>query len=90
MRAAAVLRGKLWGYPWMIGFLLLFIEYQLYRISVDPAVGMIDLTIFDAVLAGWRSANGNDTATRRKGLTPAGQLHARHSGDPKPPAGWSS
>jgi uncharacterized membrane protein len=47
---AAVLRGKLWAYPWMIGFLLLFISYQLYRIAVDPTVGMIALTIFDAVL----------------------------------------
>ena len=47
---AAVLRGKLWAYPWMIGFLLLFIGYQLYRIAVDPTVGMIALTVFDAVL----------------------------------------
>ncbi|MGB7981481.1 MAG: DUF2127 domain-containing protein [Candidatus Nanopelagicales bacterium] len=47
---AAVLRGKLWAYPWMIGFLLLFIGYQLYRIAVDPTAGMIALTIFDAVL----------------------------------------
>lgn len=47
---AAVLRGKLWAYPWMIGFLLLFIGYQLYRIAVDPTVGMIALTVFDAAL----------------------------------------
>lgn len=47
---AAVLRGKLWAYPWMIGFLLLFIGYQLFRIAVDPTVGMIALTIFDAIL----------------------------------------
>jgi uncharacterized membrane protein len=47
---AAVLRGKLWAYPWMIGFLILFIGYQLYRIAVDPTAGMIALTIFDAVL----------------------------------------
>ena len=47
---AAVLRGKLWAYPWMIGFLLLFIGYQLYRIAIDPTAGMIALTIFDAVL----------------------------------------
>jgi uncharacterized membrane protein len=47
---AAVLRGKLWAYPWMIGFLLVFIGYQLYRIAVDPTAGMIALTIFDVVL----------------------------------------
>lgn len=46
----AVLRGKLWAYPWMIGFLILFIAYQLYRIAVDPTSGMIALTMFDAVL----------------------------------------
>jgi uncharacterized membrane protein len=47
---AAVLRGKLWAYPWMIGFLLVFIGYQLYRIAVDPTAGMIALTIFDALI----------------------------------------
>ena len=28
---AALLRNKLWAYPWMIGFLLIFIIYQIYR-----------------------------------------------------------
>jgi uncharacterized membrane protein len=46
----AVLRGRLWAYPWMIGFLILFIGYQLYRIAVDPTAGMIALTIFDVFL----------------------------------------
>ena len=47
---AAVLRGRLWAYPWMIGFLILFIGYQLYRIAVDPTTAMIALTLFDVVL----------------------------------------
>lgn len=47
---AAVLRGRLWAYPWMIGFLILFIGYQLYRIAVDPTAAMIALTVFDVVL----------------------------------------
>jgi uncharacterized membrane protein len=40
----------------MIVVLLLFIGYQLYRISFDPTAGLIALTIFDAVivLLTWR------------------------------------
>lgn len=46
----AVLRDRLWAYPWMIGFLLAFIGYQLYRIAVQPTPGMIALTVFDALI----------------------------------------
>ena len=48
--AAAILRGKLWAYPWMIGFLILFIGYQFYRIAVDPTGVVIALTALDLVL----------------------------------------
>lgn len=47
---AALLRNKLWAYPWMIAFLLAFIGYQLYRIVLDPTAGLIALTVFDAVV----------------------------------------
>lgn len=47
---AAVLRQKLWAYPWMLGFLVAFIGYQLYRIRVDPTTAMIALTCFDVAL----------------------------------------
>ena len=52
----AVLRNKLWAYPWMIGALLLFIGYQLYRITLAPTPGMIALTVFDIaiVVLTWR------------------------------------
>jgi uncharacterized membrane protein len=52
----ALLLNKLWAYPWMIVVLLLFIGYQLYRISIDPTAGLIALTIFDVVivLLTWR------------------------------------
>ena len=52
----ALLLNKLWAYPWMIVVLLLFIAYQLYRISFDPTAGLIALTIFDVVivLLTWR------------------------------------
>lgn len=43
----AVLKEKLWAYPWMIAFLLVFIAYQLYRISVSVTWGMVLLTAFD-------------------------------------------
>jgi uncharacterized membrane protein len=48
---ALVLRDKLWAYPWLIGLLLAFIVYQLYRITaVHFSVGLAALTVFDAFL----------------------------------------
>ena len=40
----------------MIVVLLVFIGYQLYRISLDPTAGLIALTVFDVVivLLTWR------------------------------------
>src|SRR5215207_7879206 len=46
----ALLLDKFWAYPWMIGFLTLFIGYQLYRIALHPSAGLIALTIFDALV----------------------------------------
>jgi uncharacterized membrane protein len=43
----ALLRNKVWAYPWMIAFLLVFIVYQLYRVALVPSVGLIALTAFD-------------------------------------------
>ena len=47
---AALLRNQIWAYPWMIGFLLLFIFYQLYRLILSLTFGLSALTIFDAVI----------------------------------------
>jgi uncharacterized membrane protein len=48
---ALVLRDKLWAYPWLIGLLLAFIVYQLYRITaVHFSIGLTLLTVFDAFL----------------------------------------
>jgi uncharacterized membrane protein len=48
---ALVLRDKLWAYPWLIGLLLAFIVYQLYRITaVHFSAGLTALTIFDTIL----------------------------------------
>ena len=52
----AVLRDQLWAYPAMIALLGAFIAYQLYRIALDPTIGLALLTIFDAfvVWLTWR------------------------------------
>lgn len=43
----AVLKEKLWAYPWMIAFLLIFIAYQVYQIALKLSVGLLLLTAFD-------------------------------------------
>lgn len=43
----AVLRGKLWAYPWLIGFLGLFIGYQAFELVVHFSWGLLLLTAFD-------------------------------------------
>jgi uncharacterized membrane protein len=47
---AAVLKSKLWAYPWMIAFLAIFIVYQVYRMTFAPSVGLVVLTVFDAFI----------------------------------------
>ncbi len=41
---------KLWAYPLAILSILLFMAYQVYRISVHPTFMMVALTVFDAVM----------------------------------------
>jgi uncharacterized membrane protein len=48
---AALLKDQLSAYPWMLGFLAVFIAYQLYRLSFKPSVGLTALTTFDAAIA---------------------------------------
>ena len=43
----AVLRTKLWAYPWMIALLGAFIVYQLYRLSYRFSIGLALLTVCD-------------------------------------------
>ena len=47
----ALLRNKLWAYPWLIAVLLAFIVYQLYLIVLNPTAGLVALTLFDAAVA---------------------------------------
>jgi uncharacterized membrane protein len=66
---AALLRNKLWAYPWMIAFLLAFIVYQLYRIVLHPTLGLTALTIFDVAVTWltWREYR-KQRSLRRAGV----------------------
>lgn len=46
-----LLHRKLWSYPATIGFLCIFIVYQLYRFSYSYSIGLLLLTFFDSVFA---------------------------------------
>lgn len=48
----AVLKDKLWAYPWMIAFLLVFIPYQGYRIAVAFSWDLVLLTAVDIFIVG--------------------------------------
>lgn len=78
---AALLRNKLWAYPWMIAFLLVFIGYQLYRIVLSPTLGLIALTMFDAFIAWltWREYR------KQRSRTSAATGKPRHSAGPVKP-----
>ena len=43
----ALLKEQLWAYPWTIGFLVIFILYQVYRLVLHVSVWLIALTVFD-------------------------------------------
>ncbi|SDS01473.1 DUF2127 domain-containing protein [Microlunatus soli] len=43
----AILRDKLWAYPWMIAALVAFIGYQVYEYVIDPRLSLLLLTLFD-------------------------------------------
>jgi uncharacterized membrane protein len=62
----ALLRNKLWAYPWLIFTLVVFIGYQLYRIALVPSAWLIALTVFDAfvVWLTWR-----EWQKQRRGVT---------------------
>lgn len=47
---AAVLRGRIGAYPWMIGFLVAFIVYQGYELATHFTIGMLLLTLFDILI----------------------------------------
>lgn len=46
----AVLREQLWAYPWMIGFLVVFIGWQTYELARHFSAGLLALTVFDVLI----------------------------------------
>ena len=64
---AALLRDKIWAYPWMIAFLVVFIVYQVYRMTFAFSIGLLGLTVFDLVVV-WLTYReyGKQRATRRR------------------------
>jgi len=78
---AALLRNQLWAYPWTIAFLLAFIAYQLYRLTFAPSLGLVGLTVFDAVVAWltWREYQRQRSRRRRR--PPA---RGRRTSSPRP------
>jgi len=67
---AALLRNKLWAYPWLIITLVVFIGYQLYRIALVPSAWLIALTVFDAFVV-WLTWREWQKQRRRAALVPA-------------------
>ncbi len=47
---AALLRNKLWAYPFALGALSLFLIYQAYVLIIDPSFGMAVLTVLDVAI----------------------------------------
>ena len=66
---AALLRDKLWAYPWMIAVLGIFIVYQLYRIALQPTGGLIALTVFDLLIVTLTWREFREQRRRRRVLT---------------------
>ena len=62
----ALLQNRLWAYPWMIGVLLAFIGYQIYRIALQPSIGLAGLTVFDILIVAltWREYRQQRRANR--------------------------
>jgi uncharacterized membrane protein len=67
----AVLRDKLWAYPWMIAFLMAFILYQSYELVVAFSWGLALLTAFDIFIV-WLTWHEYRAHRARSAHTPAG------------------
>lgn len=46
----ALLRQKLWAYPWALVVLTLFLIYQIYLLVVRTTISMAFLTVLDAII----------------------------------------
>jgi uncharacterized membrane protein len=48
----ALLKDKLWAFPWAIGVFAGFGAYQIYRYFVEPSGWLIALTVLDVIVIG--------------------------------------
>lgn len=60
----AVLKNKLWAYPWMLGILTIFTGYQIFDIATGGSLIMVALTVFDVLIVfltlhEWKRAKRN-------------------------------
>lgn len=46
----AMLRGKLWAYPWSMGAIGSFVVYQLYRFAYTHSIALVVLSVLDAIV----------------------------------------
>jgi uncharacterized membrane protein len=67
----AVLRDQIWAYPAIIVLLVGFIIYQLYRMWLDPTIGLALLTAFDAfvVVLTWKEYQARHGHRRQRPAT---------------------
>ena len=68
---AALLRDQIWAYPWMIAFLVVFIVYQVYRMTFAFSIGLLALTIFDLLVV-WLTYR--EYGKQRAGRTPRASI----------------
>jgi uncharacterized membrane protein len=84
---ALVLKDKLWAYPWLIGLLLAFIAYQLYRITaVHFSIGLTLLTVFDAFLVWltWREYRSKRAQQQARAAVAAPSPGSHRGARPQP------
>ena len=68
---ASLLRDKIWAYPWTIAFLIVFIAYQIYRMTFAFSIGLLGLTVFDVVVV-WLTYR--EYGKQRAARTPHGSV----------------
>lgn len=65
----ALLKDKLWAFPWAIGVFAGFGVYQIYRYFVEPSGWLIALTVLDVIVIGltlaeWQRVKGERASGR--------------------------
>ena len=74
----AVLKEQLWAYPWMIGFLGVFIGWQTWEMARHFSWGMFALTAFDVLIV---ALTVHEYRVQRR-LREARRAEARESAEP--------